>query len=45
MKAGMNYYRELFSIEDKKNSSFIDGLNHAEIELDSLNYQFSICEN
>ena len=45
MKAGMNYYRELFNVEDKKNSSFIDGLNHAEIELDSLNYQFSICEN
>lgn len=45
MKAGMNYYRTLFNVEDKKNTRFIDGLNHAEIELDSLNYQFSICEN
>ncbi len=42
---GITYYRQLKGISSSNHEKFIEELDHAEIELNSLNYQFSFACN
>jgi hypothetical protein len=42
MRNGMDYYRQLADKFETGREEFIDSLNHAEIELDLINYQYAI---
>ena len=42
MRNGMDYYRQLADKFETGRDEFIDSLDHAEIELDLINYQYAI---
>jgi hypothetical protein len=45
LKEGITYYRQLPALSNSSRKSFIEALTLAELELDSLNYQYEITEN
>ena len=42
LRDGITYYRQLPGVSEKDKSKFIEALDSAELELDSLNCQYSI---
>ena len=44
MRNGMSYYQQLSDKFENGQEEFLDLLNHAEIELDLINYQYSIVD-
>ncbi len=45
IRNGISYYRQLSDQFETGQDEFIESLNHAEIELDLINYQYSIVDN